>query len=172
MILDLLASNAEVTSSFIERTSSTVRVQSIVQLSLAPVFMLAAIGAVLNVMNARLIWIADRVGRLEKREESGKLDREIEELPALRRRQKFAQDAINLSTGAGLLICVVVILLFVSAFIEPEIGTYVAIIWITAMVLVSGALLSFLRETRLATRSARDLRKLSRRIEAKDSDRG
>lgn len=172
MMLDLLAANAEVTSSLIERTSSTVRVQTIVQLSLAPVFMLAAIGAVLNVMNARLIWIANRVDKLEKREESGSLDREVEELPALRRRQKFAHDAINLSTGAGLLICVVVILLFVSAFIQPEIGTYVAATWVAAMVLVSGALLSFLRETRLATRSAQDLRKLSRRIEASENESG
>lgn len=167
MIADLLAA---VSDSLIERTSSTVRVQSIVQLSLAPVFMLAAIGAVLNVMNMRLTWIVERVDRLEKREEEGGTDREIEELPALRRRQKYAHDAINLSTGAGLLICVVVILLFVSAFIRTAIGTLVAATWITAMVLVSGALLMFLLETRLATQSARDLRRLSRRIERRERD--
>ncbi|MEB3416566.1 DUF2721 domain-containing protein [Alteriqipengyuania sp. WL0013] len=167
MIAELLAAAGD---SLIERTSSTLRVQNIVQLSLAPVFMLAAIGAVLNVMNMRLTWIVERVDKLEKREEEGRTDREIEELPALRRRQKYAHDAINLSTGAGLLICVVIILLFVSAFIRTAIGTWVAATWITAMVLVSGALLMFLLETRLATRSAREMRSLSRRIERRERD--
>jgi len=152
----------------ISRTSSTAKVQAIVQLSLAPVFLLASIAALLNVMNTRLIWIVDRVTRLEQLEEAGAKSRELEELPALRRRQRYAHMAINLSTGAALLICSIVALLFISAFVKPALGTLVAFTWIIAMGLVFSALLLFLMETRLATTRASDLRALSREIVEKD----
>ena len=51
--MDIFA--AGLASEIVARTSETARVQQMVQLSLAPVFLLAAIGAVLNVMNVRLI---------------------------------------------------------------------------------------------------------------------
>ncbi|PZP18065.1 MAG: DUF2721 domain-containing protein, partial [Kocuria rhizophila] len=60
-MLDMLS----LAGDLIARTSSTARVQEIVELSLAPVFLLAAIGALLNVVNSRLIWIVDRVNRIE-----------------------------------------------------------------------------------------------------------
>jgi hypothetical protein len=140
-------------------------VQQMVQLSLAPVFMLAAIGAFLNVMNVRLSWIVDRIHLLEKLEEKDIADREIEELPALRRRRHYAHLAINLSTSAALFICGVVALLFISAFVRPALGNFVAIGWIAATALVFSALLTFLLETRLATKSIRDTRRYSRALE-------
>lgn len=163
--MDTLLATASAAGSILERTSSTVRVQQMVQLSLAPVFMLAAIGAFLNVMNLRLTWILDRIRLLEKLEEDAVSDREIEELPALRRRRQYAHLAINLSTSAALAICGVVALLFVSAFVRPALGTFVALGWIAATALVFSALLTFLLETRLATRSIRATRRLSREIE-------
>src|SRR5690606_1888194 len=72
--------------------------------------------------------------------------------------------AINLSTAAGLLICAVVGLTFVSAFVRPALGSIVAMCWIVAMTLVFGSLLSFLLETRLATKLIVDRRRLSRRL--------
>lgn len=161
---------AGIATDLITRTASTARVQGIVQLSLAPVFLLAAIGAMLNVMNQRLIWIVDRVERLERREEEGRPGREVDELPALHRRQHFAQVAINLATAAALIICVVVALLFISAFIRPAIGTWVALLWIAAMALVFASLFFFLRETQLATSSIRDRRKLSKQIREEQSE--
>ncbi|WP_128891927.1 DUF2721 domain-containing protein [Erythrobacter sp. HKB08] len=154
----------------INRTSSTIRVQEIVQLSLAPVFLLAAIGAMLNVMNARLTWLIDRVEFIERRTEKGLGGREGEELPALRQRQHYAQLAVTLSTGAALTICTVVALLFVSAFIRPQIGTVVAIAWILTMVQLFGALALFLLETRLATATARERRKRSRKIVQREAE--
>lgn len=153
---------ANLASDLITRTSETARVQQIVQLSLAPVFLLAAIGAVLNVMNVRLIWIVDRVNAIE----SGTAERRAdEELAALRRRQKFASLAINLSSVAALIICLVIALMFISAFIRPAIGSLVAICWVGAMVLVIGSLIFFMRETQIATASAKERRALSRAIE-------
>ena len=160
-----------ITGELIERTSSTVRVQEIVQLSLAPVFLLAAIGAMLNVMNLRLTWLFDRIEFIERQDETGEAGREVEELPALIQRQSYAQMAVNLSTSAALTICVVVAVLFISAFIEPRIGTLVAILWVATMVQLSAALLLFFRETNLARATARERRKRSREILARKREK-
>jgi hypothetical protein len=168
--VDILLSSTTLAGDILERTSSTARVQQMVQLSLAPVFLLAAIGAFLNVMNLRLTWIVDRIHLLEKLAENEVSDREIEELPALRRRRSLAHTALNLSAGAALLICIVVALTFVSAFVRPPMGSIVALIWIVAMALVFGALLSLLRETQLATNSSRATRRLSRELESRAGD--
>ena len=159
------------TGDLVERTSSTARVQEIVQLSLAPVFLLAAIGAVLNVMNARLTWLGDRIEFIERRREKGLAGRDGEELPALVQRQSYAQLAVNFSTSAALTICFVVALLFISAFIEPRIGTIVALMWIGTMAQLVAALVLFFRETRLATATARERRQRSREIVAQERAR-
>jgi len=167
-MIDFLTSSPSLAGELLQRTSSTARVQEMVQLSLTPAFLLAAIGALLNVMNQRLTWIVDRVHSLERLEETDLASRELEGLPVLRRRRTFAHLAINLGTAAGLLICAVVALTFVSAFVRPPLGSVVALCWITAMALVFGALLSFLLETRLATKSTIDTRRISRKIAEKE----
>lgn len=168
--MDILSAGTSLAGELLQRTSSTVRVQQVVQLSLTPAFFLAAIGAFLNVMNQRLTWIVDRVHVLERAAEADVPNREIEDLPVLRQRRWHAHLAINLSTAAGLLICVVVALTFVSAFVRPPLGTVVALCWIFAMAFVFGALLSFLLETRLATKSTVDTRRLSRKLATRDKD--
>lgn len=166
-MIDLLS----LAGDLLERTSSSLRVQGIVQLSLAPVFLLAAIGAVLNVVNARLMWIVDGIDRLDATSEADPAMREREELPALRRRRTYAQHAVNLCTGAALTICIIVATLFISAFIEPQIGTLVAGLWVLTMGLLFLGLFYFLLETRIATSTARERRRLSRKIIAKQADK-
>ncbi len=160
-----------VTGELLERTSDTLRVQQILQLSLAPVFLLAAIGAMLNVMNTRLGWLIDRIEWIERRMARGEVGCEAEELPALEQRQHLASLSVNLSTAAAFAICMVVVVLFTSAFIEPRIGTFVAFLWITTMVLLSAALAVFFRETRLATANARERRKRGRAIKAQEREK-
>ncbi len=169
-MIEILASSGGIATELIARTANTASVQKIVQISLAPVFLLAAIGAFLNVMNGRLIWLTDRVDRLDQLDRSGKTDPALEELPILRRRQTYAFRAVNLSTIAALLICTVVAVMFVSAFIRPPLGTLVAVAWILAMALVFGALLFFLMETKLATSSSSERRRISRKIRTKTDD--
>ena len=168
--MDILTASTSFAGELIQRTSSTARVQQMVQLSLTPAFLLAAIGAFLNVMNQRLTWIADRVHALERMAESDIPSREIEDLPVLRRRRRYAHRAINFSTGAGLLICVVVGVTFVSAFVRPALGSVVALSWIAAMSLVFAALLSFLLETRLATKSTSDTRRISQKLASREKE--
>ena len=150
-MLDLLADSGGLASDLVAPTSSTLGVQEIVRLSLAPAFLLAAIGAVMNVMMSRLIWVADRIERLEaKMNDEGASDRGEAERDWLTHRRRLAQRAVMFSTLAALTICVVIALLFVSAFITPQIGTLTALAWIGAMGLLVTSLVLLVRETMVA----------------------
>lgn len=162
-MLDLLTANHSLAVDLLERTSSTARVQEIVQLSLAPAFLLAGIGAIMNVMTNRLIWVANRIERIHELEEEGRAGNAVEDLPALEKRRTYAQSAVMFSTAAALTISVVIALLFVSAFISPRIGTLTAIAWIITMVLLSIGLTLFLMETRTA--AVRNRERMRRRHE-------
>ena len=157
MTLDLIAAASDPTlaSEIIERTASTPRVQQIVQLSLAPAFLLGGIGAIMNVMMSRLIWIAERIERIERRiEDELAGEAELRELPWLGTRKLHAQRAVMLSTASAAVISVVIALLFVSAYIQPQIGTVTAVAWVLTMGLLIAGLGFFLLETRLAARGA------------------
>lgn len=149
MIIDLLFS-VNIAEELLHRTSSTLRVQEIVRLSLTPAFLLAAIGAVMNVMMSRLIWIAGRIENLEGKMEDERSRRDGRELQRLRRRRSLSQRAVMFSTMAALTICVVIALLFVSAFITPQIGTLTALAWILTMLFLITGLVHFAMETAVA----------------------
>ena len=134
----------------LERTSSTVRVQHVVQLSLAPAFLLAGIGAVMNVMTNRLIWVANKIEKILKVSDGDPASDLLVELPALEKRRIHAQRAVMLSTAAALTISIVILLLFVSAFVIAPMGTLVAFAWMVTMGLLMAGLASFLLETRVA----------------------
>ena len=142
-MIDLLAVTGNLATDLLERTASTPRVPQMVQLSLAPAFLLGGIGAIMNVMMTRMIWIAERIERIQRRIEDEKAgDHELRELPWLEQRRRHAQKAVVFSTASAAVISVVIGLLFISAYIEPQIGTLTAIAWIGF----------FLLETRLAAR--------------------
>jgi len=99
MMFDLFAVAADVRMPFaleiFERTASTPRVQQVVQLSLAPAFLLSGIGAVMNVIMSRMIWIAQRIERIEDKLEEQRTPRQAREHRWLMRRRKLAQGAIR-----------------------------------------------------------------------------
>ena len=150
MLLDILS--ALPGSEILERTSSTLRVQQVVQLSLAPAFLLAGIGAVMNVMTNRLIWVANKIERILDAGDDGDVAAMRAELPALELRRIYAQRAVMFSTASALAISVVIVLLFVSAFVRTPLGTLVAAMWVLCMGLLVAGLGSFLMETRTAAR--------------------
>jgi hypothetical protein len=153
MLLDLLAEAATRTPfafEIIERTASTPRVQQVVQLSLAPAFLLSGIGAIMNVIMSRMIWIAKRVETIEDKMESQRTAKQARELGWLMRRRKLMQGAILFSTAAAVMISAVIMLLFISAYITAQIGTVIAALWVLTMALLVTGLVFFLLETRLA----------------------
>ena len=59
----LLVSAPQAARDLLEQTASTPRVLQMLQFSLAPAFLLVAIGSIMNVMMARLTWVANRIER-------------------------------------------------------------------------------------------------------------
>jgi len=160
MLLDLLAVATEAAQKtpfaveIIERTASTPRVQQVVQLSLAPAFLLSGIGAIMNVIMSRMIWISQRIENIEERTEAQRTAKQAREVGWLMRRRKLMQGAIMFSTAAAVMISAVIMLLFISAYITAQIGTVIAGLWVLTMLLLVTGLAFFLMETRLAALGA------------------
>ena len=130
----------------------------IIQLAVAPVFLLAGLGAFLNVCAGRLARIVDRARNLEPRilaSRGSEHDRLIKEVRLLDRRTRIVNHAIFCTVLAALLISGVVILLFTAFLSGLKFGTAIALLFIAAMICTGLGFAIFLHETRLGTRSVR-----------------
>jgi len=129
----------------------------VIQLAVAPVFLLTAIGTLITAMNNRLGRIIDRRRILRERmdadaeQKSAERRRGLEaELELLHRRSKLIY-ASMLAAGLGaLLVCLVVAGAFVGALFSVDLSRMVAVFFILAMFTVIGSLSLFLREVFLA----------------------
>jgi len=140
----------------------------IIQLSVAPVFLLSGIGAILAVMTNRLGRIIDRARTLEAQLEAAPSERvaAIEaDLENLAHRAKLIGPAITLCTATALLVCTVIAVLFLSAFLHFDAAVPVALLFVAAMLAFFLGLLWFLREIFVATSS---LRIASRRVHGRE----
>lgn len=137
-----------------------------VSLALAPIFLLAGIGALLNVMTSRLARVVDRARVLESAMEAGEeaepYRRHREELAALGRRIKAANRAIYATSASALLVCLVVSLLFLEQLSPLDVSGYVALLFIATMSLLTLGLLFFLIEISVAQRSLKVRQELLR----------
>ena len=149
-MLDFLAASPNMAADLFPTTSSSNGVHEIIQLSMAPAFLLAGIGALMNVMMARLIWLTNRIESIAAPVEGACLVTHQLELAWLRKRQFLARRAIKFSTGAAAVISLVIAVLFVSAFIETPIGLIVVVLWVTTIGLLITGLSYLLRETLVA----------------------
>lgn len=128
----------------------------VIQLAVAPVFLLSGIGIILTVLTNRLARVIDRARRLEEaaRSSSGQpLEERRGELVVMALRARLMNRAITLSTGSALLVALVVVLLFLSALLDFNATLPVAGLFILAMLSLIGALLLFLREVFLAIKA-------------------
>ncbi|MCC2979869.1 MULTISPECIES: DUF2721 domain-containing protein [unclassified Sphingomonas] len=120
-----------------------------IQLSLSPVFMLAGIGALLNVLAGRLSRVIDRARTLEAmlpRASSSDHDRHLWELRLLDRRMTIINRALFLAVSSAVMTCAVVATLFVAVLASLHIGQLVAIAFILAMLLLIASLACFMIE--------------------------
>jgi len=130
----------------------------VIQLSVAPVFLISGIAALLSVLSGRLARLVDRGRVLEALAAAaaeGTPAHVHEELSVLSRRGKLIYRAITLGTTSALLVCCVVASLFISALAAYPISRIVGALFIAAMFALIAALLFFLREVFVATRSLR-----------------
>ena len=133
-----------------DTTTAVPTVAHVIQLAVAPVFLLTGIGAILNVTTNRLSRIVDRFRVLTK-VNNPEPPAYKTEMMTLSRRAKWVHRAVSLCTIAALLICIVVAALFVGAFINVDPSRPVALLFISAMLALIFGLLCFLREIYLAT---------------------
>lgn len=130
----------------------------IIQLAVAPVFLLSGVGVTLTVLTNRLSRIVDRARVLEERLAAAAEPVKISlhaDLHTLSRRARFINWAITLATCCGLLVCLVIVALFVGYFLRLDLSETVALLFIVAMLAFVVAFVSFLREIFLATTSLR-----------------
>jgi hypothetical protein len=133
-------------------------VAQVIQLAVAPVFLLAGVGAFLNVCALRLARIVDRARGIEPRllaARGREHDRLQAELRVLDRRIGIVNGAIFSSVLSAVLICAVVVLLFSGGLTDARFGTAIALLFIASMVAIGAGFSIFLVETRIASRSVR-----------------
>jgi len=139
------------------RDSQTIDAMAhVIQLSVAPVFLLTAIGTMLSVMINRLARIIDRARVQEARLESAApeaMPKLHSSLATLSRRADLIGHAIFLCTATAVLVCTVIALLFVGEYLRYDISLPVAFLFILAMALMVIGLITFLREIFIAKAS-------------------
>lgn len=124
-----------------------------IQLAIAPVFMLAGIGALLNVLAGRLSRVVDRSRQLEvlhPRSIGPEHDRHVWELRLLDRRITLINRGLALAVSSAVMVCVVVALMFIAGLVRFHLGVYVALAFIFAMIMLTASLITFLIEVRLS----------------------
>lgn len=133
-------------------------INHVIQLAIAPVFLLTAIGTVLNVLAGRLGRAVDRRRALVAA--MPKLDVAIadiarEEIAFEVRRIQLIYVAISLAVLSGLLVCLLISLAFIDAFVEMNFSKIVAVLFILSMLALIGCLTVFLREITISINSPR-----------------
>lgn len=133
-------------------------VARIIGQAVAPVFLLAGIGAFLNTLTGRLARIVDRSRAIEPRllESQGtEHQRLVRELNLIDRRMGLVSWAITMTVASAVLVCSVVGILFAAALVDLQVGTAIAVMFIGAMATLAAGFFIFLVETRVAARAIR-----------------
>jgi hypothetical protein len=136
-------------------TVQSVDIAHLIQVALTPIFLISAIGVTLNVLTSRLARIVDRARAMEDVLRQPDPDHQGRDLHAvlgvLARRARYINAAITLITLSALFIALVVVMLFVNAFVRGDLAALIACLFILSMVSLCAALLAFLIEVRIAT---------------------
>jgi VIT1/CCC1 family predicted Fe2+/Mn2+ transporter len=132
-------------------------ISHLIQSALAPVFLLSGVGVTLGVMTSRLARAVDRARHLEDLLTRHPADaRQIhDDLRVLAQRTRYIHAAITMCGCSAVLIALVVITLFANAFFASGFAGTIALLFVGAMLFITGAYIAFLVEVRLATRNLR-----------------
>jgi len=129
-----------------------------IQLAVAPVFLLTAIGTLINALMGRLGRAVDRRRKLEEQIASfeGETRAAIErELATLEQRIRLVLWAMASAVLSALLVCVLIGTAFLGAFVALDLSRPVAALFVLAIAVLTLCLLVFLREVFLAAVSDR-----------------
>ena len=132
-------------------------VANVIDIAVAPVFLLAGISGMMMVLTNRLGRAIDRSRSLQATESEFLSDHHkkmIEREKAnLMHRIRFSNAAISMATFSAILVCLVVVALFTGSLLEFNVSVVVASLFIICMVILSLALCSFLLEVLISIKS-------------------
>ena len=124
-------------------------VAHVIQLAVAPVFLLTGVGAILSVLTGRLGRLVDRFRVLTETAEILPAN-QARELEILTVRAKWVHWAITLCTASALFVAIVIAALFMGAVVDINPSRVVSILFISAMSSLIIGLGCFLREISLS----------------------
>ena len=129
----------------------------VIQLAVAPVFLLTAVGTMLAVLTNRLSRVVDRSRVVE--DQLTALDGESlalthQELQVLARRIRLIYAAIALAVVCAIFVCLLIAAAFLGAFVSVDLSRLLGALFVLAMLALVAALTVFLREIFLAVTSA------------------
>ena len=133
-------------------------IAGVIQLAVAPVFLLTAIGTVIAALNVRLGRAVDRRRELEARIPSlapGELELPRQELGVIARRVRFVYFAILSAVISGLFVCLLIAGAFIGAFVRTDLSYTIGAMFVFAVLALIACLLLFLREIFLAVSTPR-----------------
>lgn len=123
----------------------------VIQLAIAPVFLLTAVGTTLSVLTARLARVVDRGRALEGGAPTGHPGGVTGELQNIERRAKWTLRGLSLCTLAGIQVSLLIAIAFVGYAYDLDASFWIAALFVGAMAAYTGALICLLREVYLAT---------------------
>ena len=129
---------------------------AVIQLAVAPVFLLAGVGATLNVLAMRIGRIIDRARAMEEQLDAASSAAAVElhaRLAVLSRRAALISRAIGLCVLCGLLVSLVVAGLFIGAALRIDLSVPISVAFVVALLSLATGMVFFLREIFIATAS-------------------
>lgn len=133
-------------------------ISGVIQLAVAPVFLLTAIGTVIAALNIRLGRAVDRRRELEGKLPSlppAEMPSAQAELEIIARRIRFVYLAILFAVASALFVCLLIAGAFLGAFVRADLSYTIGAMFIFAMLALIVCLLLFLREIFLAVSTPR-----------------
>ncbi|MEO8004518.1 MAG: DUF2721 domain-containing protein [Betaproteobacteria bacterium] len=133
----------------------------IIQLAVAPVFLLTAIGTILSALNNRLGRIVDRrrvlEDRLRGKDAAARAaeTEDVQELELLARRISLIYHAIVMAIVCALLVCLLVACAFLGVFVTLDIARLIGTLFILAMFALISSLWLLLKEVFIAVKVGR-----------------
>lgn len=130
-------------------------ISNIISLSITPAFLMLGVMLQLRVLNNRLDRIIDRRAMLEVRLADSAAPRSalLHELAILCRRADVIHRAVGISTACMLLVCAVVVALFADDALQLRLGSLIAFLFVSAMLLLISSFSLFLHEIFVASHS-------------------
>ncbi len=125
----------------------------VIQLAIAPVFLLTAVGTLLNVLSGRLGRAVDRRRILASAmpgSDAAISEQARGELRFVQQRIRIIYAAIALAVVCALLICLLIAVAFVDALVTVNLSRVIALLFVMGMLALIGSLALFLREIYLA----------------------